>query len=186
MPYVIARYIALIAAAALLSGVALGCGSDPEPELSPDVQSTIDATVSAATPTPVTTIEPTATAPAPIDPSQPAPVSESPPPEGIESQGLPPDGLIPVELGDPQQFFAELSPEERSCLGDSGMGPRELAMLSDPPPGGSPEVTAAIVNCLRDDTVLRLFLTQLVGQVEPFEMETSACIRDGFVPPPRG
>ena len=105
-----------------------------------------------------------------------------PAPEGAESQGLPPDDLIPVELDDPQQFFAELSPGERSCLGDKGMGPRELEMLSVPPPGGSPEVTAAVVNCLQDDTVLRLFLTQLVGQVEPFEMETAACIRQGFVP----
>jgi len=99
-----------------------------------------------------------------------------------DSRQLPPDGLSPVELGDPQQFFAELSPRERSCLGDKGMGPRELGMLSDPPPGGSPEVTVAIVNCLQDDTVLRLFLTQLVGQVDPFEMETAACIREGFVP----
>ena len=105
-----------------------------------------------------------------------------PAPEGAESQGLPPDDLRPVELGDPQQFFAELSPGERSCLGDKGMGPRELGMLSDPPPGGSPEVTVGIVNCLQDDTVLRLFLTQLVGQVGPFEMETAACIREGFVP----
>ena len=105
-----------------------------------------------------------------------------PAPEGAESQGLPPDGLSPVELGDPQQFFAELSPRERSCLGDKGMGPRELGMLSNPPPGGSPETTTTIVNCLRDDTVLRLFLTQLVGQVEPFNVETAACIRKGFVP----
>ncbi len=49
-------------------------------------------------------------------------------------------------------------------------------------PGGSPETTADIVNCLQDDTVLRLFLTSLVGQVEPFSEETSSCIREGFVP----
>ena len=105
-----------------------------------------------------------------------------PAPEGAESQGLPPDDLRPVELGDPQQFFADLSPRERACLGDKGMGPRELEMLSDPPPGGAPEVTTAIVNCLQGDTVLRLFLTQWVGQVEPFEPETAACIREGVLP----
>ncbi len=99
-----------------------------------------------------------------------------------DSRRLPPEYLRPVELGNPRQFFAELSLGERSCLGDKGMGPREFGMLSDPPPGGSPEVTVGIVNCLQDDTVLRLFLTQLVGQVEPFEMETAACIRQGFVP----
>ncbi|MDE2841914.1 MAG: hypothetical protein OXN21_00890, partial [Chloroflexota bacterium] len=105
-----------------------------------------------------------------------------PKPEGAESQGLRPDGLSPVELGDPQQFFAELSARERTCLGDNGIGPGELGALSNPPSGGSPETTTSIVNCLQDDTVLRLFLTQLVGQVEPFEVETAACIREGFVP----
>ena len=105
-----------------------------------------------------------------------------PAPEDTENQGLPPDDLSPVELDNPQQFFAELSAGERSCLGDKGISPRELGMLSDPPPGGSPETTAAIVNCLQDDTVLRLFLTQLVGQVEPFSQDTSVCIREGFVP----
>ena len=134
----------------------------------------MDTAVKAATPTAPPTIEATATIAAVIAPSQPTP-------EDVESQGLPPDELRPVKLGDPQLFLAELSLGERSCLGDKGMGPRELAMLSNPPPGGSPEVTAAIVNCLQDDTVLRLFLTQLVGQVEPFEVETAACIREGFV-----
>ena len=104
-----------------------------------------------------------------------------PPPGDTENQGLPPDDLSPVELDDPQQFFDELSAGERSCLGDNGIGLRELGMLSDPPPGGSPETTAAIVNCLQDDTVLRLFLTQLVGQVEPFDAVTAACIQEGFV-----
>ena len=104
-----------------------------------------------------------------------------PAPGDTENQGLPPDDLSPVELDDPQQFFAELSAGEHSCLGDNGIGPRELGMLSDPPPGGSPETTAAIVNCLQDDTVLRLFLTQLVGQVEPFDAVTAACIQEGFV-----
>ncbi|MYC34158.1 MAG: hypothetical protein F4X64_13415 [Chloroflexi bacterium] len=135
----------------------------------------MDTAVKAATPTAPPTIEATATIAAVIAPSQPTP-------EDVESQGLPPDELRPVKLDDPQLFLAELSLGERSCLGDKGMGPRELGMLSDPPPGGSPEVTVGIVNCLQDDTVLRLFLTQLVGQVGPFEMETAARIRQGFVP----
>ena len=48
-------------------------------------------------------------------------------------------------------------------------------------PGGSPEAAAATVNCLQDDTLLRLFLTTLVGQAAPFSQETSTCIREGFV-----
>ena len=172
--YSVIQCMALIAAAGLLSGVALGCGSEPDPRPAPDAQATIDAAVKAPPPTAPPTIEATATIAAVIAPIQPTP-------EGVESRGLPPDELRPVELDDPQQFFAELSPEERSCLSDKGMGPRELVMLSDPPPGGSPDVTSAVMNCLQDDTVLRLFLTQLVGQVESFELETAECIQEGFV-----
>ncbi|MDE2883570.1 MAG: hypothetical protein OXO53_00530, partial [Chloroflexota bacterium] len=68
------------------------------------------------------------------------------------------------------------------CLGDKDIGPQELLQMTGRSPGGSQETAADIVNCLRDDTVLRLFLTTLVGQVDPFSEETSSCIREGFVP----
>ena len=99
-----------------------------------------------------------------------------------EGMGLPPDTLHPVAVDDPQAFLSGLSPGERSCLDDKRIGPRDLSQMTGRSPGGSPESSADIVNCLRDDTVLRLFLTTLVGQVEPFSEETSACIREGFVP----
>ena len=95
---------------------------------------------------------------------------------------LPPDTLHPVAVDDPQAFLAELSPREQSCLDDKGIGPQELLQMTGRSPGGSPKTATDIVNCLRDDTVLRLFLTTLVGQVEPFSQETSSCIREGFVP----
>ena len=41
---------------------------------------------------------------------------------------------------------------------------------------------ATISDCLGDETMLRLFLTQLIDQTEPFSQDTSACIRDGFTP----
>ena len=99
-----------------------------------------------------------------------------------EGMGLPPDTLHPVAVDDPQAFLSGLSPREQSCLGDKGIGPQELLQMTGRSPGGSPETAADIVNCLQDDTVLRLFLTTLVGQVEPFSAETSTCIREGFVP----
>ena len=95
---------------------------------------------------------------------------------------LPPDTLHPVAVDDPQAFFSGLSPGEQSCLGDKSIGPQELSQMTGHSPGGSPETAVDIVNCLQDDTVLRLFLTTLVGQVEPFSQETSSCIREGFVP----
>ena len=99
-----------------------------------------------------------------------------------EGMGLPPDTLHPVAVDDPQAFLAGLSPREQSCLDDKGIGPQELLQMTGRSPGGSPKTATDIVNCLRDDTVLRLFLTTLVGQVEPFSQETSSCIREGFVP----
>ena len=99
-----------------------------------------------------------------------------------EGMGLSPPTLRPVAVDDPEGFIAGLSPTEQSCLGDKGIGPRELLQMTGRSPGGSPETASDIVNCLRDDTVLRLFLATLVGQVEPFSEETSSCIREGFVP----
>ena len=99
-----------------------------------------------------------------------------------EGMGLPPDTLHPVAVDDPEAFLSGLSPREQSCLGDKGIGSQELLQMTGRSPGGSPETAADIVNCLQDDTVLRLFLTTLVGQVEPFSQETSSCIREGFVP----
>ena len=99
-----------------------------------------------------------------------------------EGMGLPPDTLHPVAVDDPEAFLSGLSSREQSCLGDKDVGPQELLQMTGRSPGGSPETAADIVNCLQEDTVLRLFLTTLVGQVEPFSEETSSCIREGFVP----
>ena len=98
-----------------------------------------------------------------------------------EGMGLPPDTLHPVAVDDPEGFIIGLSSGEQSCLDDKGIGPQELSQMTGRSPGGSPATAADIVNCLQDDTVLRLFLTTLVGQVEPFSQETSTCIREGFV-----
>lgn len=88
----------------------------------------------------------------------------------------------PVAVDDPRAFLPGLSPREQSCLDGKGIGPRELSQMTGRFPGRSPESAADIVNCLQDNTVLRVFLPSLVGQVEPFSRETSLCIREGFVP----
>ena len=121
---------------------------------------------------------PTNTAP----PTQAPAALSTPTDAGSESQGLPPDDLRPVDVGNPQVFLSGLSDGEQSCLSDNDIGPQELLQMTGRAPGGSPETTTAITNCLQDETVLRLFLTTLVGQVEPFSQDTSGCIREGFVP----
>ena len=100
----------------------------------------------------------------------------------MKDSGLPPDSLRPVDVGDPQVFLSGLAAGEQSCLGDNDIGPQDITQITGRAPGDSPETTAAIINCLQDETVLRLFLTTLVGQVEPFSQDTSGCIREGFIP----
>ena len=52
------------------------------------------------------------------------------------------------------------------------------------PEGGpdlvSPEEAAESIQCLEQETLLRLFLTGLTGQTGPLSGETSACVRSGF------
>lgn len=106
--------------------------------------------------------------------------SDTPPVDAFDD--LPADTLSPIGVSGPEAFLSELSDQERSCIGEQGIGPLEIGHLTSGDASGSPETDLAIVNCLRDDTVLRLFLTTLVGQTEPLSAETSTCIREGFVP----
>ena len=101
-------------------------------------------------------------------------------PEGRDSRRA--QAIVPLKVDDPQTFLRELSPGERSCLSDNNIGTEDLQQITGRSPGGFPEASATITNCLQDETVLRLFLTSLVGQVEPFSQETSMCIREGVMP----
>ena len=168
------KLILLALALASLSAV-LACSDN---ETAPAAQPTTEAVPTAA---PEATVPPTATAQPTATPQKDG--SGDVGGDGsTEGMGLPPDILHPVAFDEPQAFLSKLSPGERSCLEDKGIDSEELSQMTGRSPGGSPESTVDIVNCLQDDTVLRVFLTSLVGQVEPFSRETSACIREGFVP----
>ena len=97
-----------------------------------------------------------------------------------EGSGPQTDTLHPVPVDDPEAFLAGLSPREQSCLSDRAITRQDLLQMISP--SSSPETNEVIINCLRDDTVLRVILTPLVGQSKPFSPATSACIREGFVP----
>ena len=140
-----------------------------------------DEPAAAATAAPEATAKPTATA-QPTAAPQKDEAGDVGGDGSTEGMGLPPNLLHPVAVDEPQAFLSGLSPGERFCLEEKGIDSEELSQTTGRSPGGSPEATLDIVNCLQDDTVLRLFLTTLVGQVEPFSRETSACIREGFVP----
>ena len=54
-----------------------------------------------------------------------------------------------------------------------------LQMLTSPEVV-SPEEQAQVLDCLEDETILRIFLTGLISQTAPLSVETSACIGFGL------
>ena len=181
----------LIVAAVLLIllSVILACSDEdastavsPTATSSPTVtpQATPQQTTSAPTPQ-ATPTRPPIVAPTPTSaataPTPPTPTSTT---EGQDSSRA--QALAPLKVDDLQEFLSQLSPVEQVCLSDSDIGHRELMQMTGLSPGGSPESTATIIDCLRDETILRLFLTSLVGLSEPFSPETSMCVEEGLVP----
>ena len=76
--------------------------------------------------------------------------------------------------------MSELSAAEQSCLAGNVDPQQVMALLGGAPGLVSPEETTALVQCLEDETLLRLFLTGLIGQTEPLSAESSVCVRSGF------
>ena len=163
----------------------LACSDDDASvALSPTATSTPTDTPQ-ATPQPATPIPtPQATStrpPAPTPTAMPSPTSTPvQTPEGQDSSRA--QAIAPLKVDDLQDFLSQLSPVERTCLSYNDIGQRELTQMTGLSPGGSAQTTATIIDCLRDETILRLFLTSLVGLSEPFSPETSMCIEEGLVP----
>ena len=82
-------------------------------------------------------------------------------------------------MKDPDAFMSELSGAEQACVSDYS-DPRRLMALMSAPELASSEETAKLIQCLGDETLLRLFLTGLIGQTGPLTEETSKCVRSGF------
>ena len=89
------------------------------------------------------------------------------------------EGIAPLSLEDPQAFMSELSGAEMSCLSEN-VDPQRLMALVGSPDLATPDETAELMQCLEDDTLLRLFLTGLIGETGSLSEETSMCVRAGF------
>ncbi len=76
--------------------------------------------------------------------------------------------------------MSELSDAEQSCLAGNVDPQQVMALLGGTPGLVSPEETTALIQCLEDEMLLRLFLTGLIGQTGPLSAESSACVRSGF------
>ena len=131
-----------------------------------------------ATPAPTATPVPTAT-PAPTATAEPTPAPE---PTGAADPG-PPDGgdgrLTPLQMDSPEAIAAELSDSELACLAASADISRLLSLFESPELA-SPEEQTQLLNCLEDETVTRMFISGLIGDVGPLSVETSACINTGM------
>lgn len=87
--------------------------------------------------------------------------------------------LAPLSLSDSQAFLTGLSDAERGCILES-FQPLQLATLLQSPEMASPRDLQDLNLCLRDKTLLRIFLGELIGQTEPLSGEASACVQDNF------
>ena len=89
------------------------------------------------------------------------------------------EGIAPLPVNNAQALMSELSQAELSCMAEGG-APQRLFATLQAPDVASPQEFMELSLCLRDGTLLRLFLTGIIGETGPLSGETSACIRDGF------
>ena len=122
-----------------------------------------------AAPDPAPTTAPTAT-------PEPTPTPE---PEVMPEPAAATGAIAPLRMDDTEAFLAGLSDAERSCVSENS-GPQALMALLDAPELASPDEAEQLIQCLEDETLMRLFLTGLIGQAGTLSEETSACIRGGF------
>ncbi len=172
-------FMALVALVALLA-----CGGDDATE-APD-----DTAAPQPTTAPTAMIEPTATpvptnTPAPTNTPVTAPTNTpepTPAPQPTEAPAPPAqsaEAIRPLHLDDPLNVAGELSDAELACA--SGVADlNRLLQIFSAPELAEPDEISQLINCMEDETVLRLFITQLVGLDEPLSIEASACVRAGI------
>ena len=82
-------------------------------------------------------------------------------------------------MDDPLNVAGELSEAELACASGVADPGRLLQIFSAPEQADTDELSQ-LINCMEDETVLRLFITDLVGLEEPLSEEASACVRSGM------
>lgn len=158
---------------------AMACSS-PTPTPAPTA-TPIPTAVPTATPPPTSTPQPTATprptaTPVPTLTPQPAtPVLSGKDPEKAGDSG----GIAPLSMEDPDALMSQLLAGELTCLTERVEFSRLIELQQDSS-SATPEETEKIIDCLGDETVLRAFLTELIGLTGPLSGDTSACLRAVF------
>ena len=167
-------YCAIVATAAMLA-----CTSPtptPDPTATPAPTSTARQT---ATHIPSPQLTATAT-PAPQPTLAPTPTAA---PEPTAAAGIvAPTGIIaPIDADDPQAFLSTLPAAEQTCLTENSDPMRAITLAGLPGATiASPQAMAELIDCLGDDTLMRIFLSGMLVDVGPLSQDSSACIRAGF------
>lgn len=178
----------------LLAAPLLACsGAAPTPTPTPGSPLTDAVVPDAPTPTSAL-IWPRSQTPAPtptdalIRPGALAPVPTfgPAPTNGLVRPGGPNPGLdkpiLPLDMSSLGGFLSELSATERTCMPE-GLPPAWLAGMDDTLWGQA--VVAEALECLADETLLRMFVSGLTSDTGPLSAETSACVRGGVGEPLR-
>ena len=167
-------YIAILLAVAAL----LAC-SDPTPTPTPTPEPT-------PTPAPTNTPAPT---PTPVPTNTPVPPPTATPEaeedqddqehEDEDEQSAAMGGIAPLNLDDPEAIAAELSDSELACLAGVADTDRLLQLFASPELA-TPDEQLGLIGCLEDETLVRIFLTGMIGDTGTLGEESSACIRSGM------
>ena len=123
---------------------------------------------------PTSTPEPTPTPTVVPDPTPtPAPTQTEPP------AAVAPGQIRPLQLDDPLKVAGELSEAELACAaGVADIG--TLLQIFAAPDQADLDELSQLIGCLEDETVLRLFVTEIAGLEEPLSVEASDCVREGM------
>ena len=87
--------------------------------------------------------------------------------------------ISPLPLDDPMSIDSQLATAELDCLLEVA-GTDWLPQLFASAEEASPEGQVQIINCLKDETLTRLYLAGPIGGMASLSIETSTCIRSGM------
>ena len=87
--------------------------------------------------------------------------------------------ITPLRLDDPAAIASELSESELVCLAGVAEIGRLMEIFAAPEQASAEEQTE-LLRCLEDETLLRIFLTEIMESSGPLSVETSKCIRTGM------
>ena len=86
--------------------------------------------------------------------------------------------IAPLNMDSPDAFLAGISGVERDCVARR-IDPQRLQTVVISPEMATPTEAVGFIQCLWDETLLRLFLTGLLSDIGSLSGETSECIRAG-------